>query len=153
MASGGCVLKYQRGMNRNHLAVAAISLILLLCASASNAVMDTLSFRYDQSVFSSFSPEARQWWDPRISYRNKWKDGQRSNGEAFFLSSTTLVPLTDAWHFFKWVSITCLLIAILAPFTQIFRLRWPVWIAIFIGCEILRGTVFEALFAWGLINA
>lgn len=139
-------------MNRNHLAVAAISFFMILCASASNAVMDTLSFRFDQSVFSSLPPETRQWWNPQISHKNKWKNGERSRGEAFFLSSTALVPLTDAWHFFKWVSITCLLAAILAPFTQIFRLRWPAWAAIYLACEIFRGCVFEMLFAWLLLK-
>lgn len=140
-------------MNRNHLIAAALSLMMLLCASASNAVMDTLSYRFDQSVFAALPPEAHQWWNPQISYKNKWKDGQRSHGEAYFLSSTALVPLTDAWHFFKWIAVSCLLIAILAPFTQLFRLRWPAWIAIFVICDVLRGTVFELLFAGMLIQS
>lgn len=139
-------------MNRNSLVVAGISLLMLLCASASNAVMDTLSYRFDQSVFASLPAEAQQWWNPQISYKNKWKDGQRARGEAFFLSSTTLVPVTDAWHFFKWLTIACLFAAILAPFTLLFRLRWPAWLAIYVACEILRGGVFEMLFAWLLIK-
>jgi len=140
-------------MNRTHLSIAALSLVLLLCASASNAVMDTLSYRFNESVFTSLPPKAQQWWNPQISYKNKWKDGQRSHGEAYFLSSTALVPLTDAWHFFKWITVSCLLAAIMAPFTQIFRLRWPVWIAIFVVCDILRGTVFEFLFAGILLKS
>jgi len=72
---------------------------------------------------------------------------------SLFSQSTALVPLTDAWHFFKWITVSCLLAAILAPFTQIFRLRWPVWIAIFVVCDILRGTVFEFLFAGILLKS
>jgi len=48
-------------------------------------------------VFVHFENQ-RQWLDPKISWKNKWKDGNPEKGEAYFLSSTSLVPLTDAWH-------------------------------------------------------
>lgn len=139
-------------MNKNAPVVAALSLLMILCAGASNAVMDALATRHDQSLFSSLSPQAQQWWNPKLSHKNKWKDGEKSRGEAFPLSSTALSPLTDAWHFFKWSTITCLYAAILAPFTQIFRLRWYAWFGICLGCEILRGAVFELFYAQLLLR-
>lgn len=48
---------YQFRMNRTHLSIAALFLVLLLCASASNAVMDTLSHRFNESVFTSLPPQ------------------------------------------------------------------------------------------------
>lgn len=33
------------------------------------------------------------------SWRNKWKNGDKSQGEKFPFSSTILVFLTDRWHF------------------------------------------------------
>lgn len=139
-------------MHPNRLAVAGFSLIMVLCASISNSAMDVLSARYDSSVFSSLPARSQQWFDPRVSYRNKWKDGDRSHGEAFFLSSTAFVAVTDAWHLFKSLTILFLYAAIIAPFTLIFRLRWYYWVLIYIGVDVLRGTVFELFFTGVLIN-
>ena len=43
--------------------------------------MDTLSYRYDRSVFSNFN-HYQHWLDPRISWKNKWKNGDPAQGEA-----------------------------------------------------------------------
>ncbi len=130
---------------------AAVSFLLFVCAAASNAVMDTLSFRYDKSVFSR-SPAMMNWSDPRISWKNKWKDGDPAQGEAFFLSSTALVAFTDAWHLFKSIAILCVLLAIMAPFTQAFKLHWGAWIAILAGMKLIYGIIFESLFTFFLIR-
>ena len=130
---------------------AVLSLLLFAGAVASNAVMDTLSFRYDTSVFSNFS-HFQHWLDPRISWKNKWKNGDPAQGEAFVLSSTACVAATDAWHFFKSVAVTCVLLAILVPFTQLFAFRWTAWLGIFIGMKLAYGLLFESLFAHVLIK-
>lgn len=126
--------------------VAAFSLSMWALAAASNAVMDTLSFRYDSSVFESFGH--RDWFDPNISWRNKWKDGDRAKGEAFPLSSTALVATTDAWHLAKLFCISFIILSFLAPFTLLIRLPWWTWVAIFILLKMLWGLIFEGLFAW-----
>jgi len=132
------------------LLVAVFSVLMLVCATASNAVMDTLSFRFSSSVFAAF-PASRGWLDPQVSWHNKWKDGERSHGEAFPLSSTALVPLTDAWHLAKSVTIFCLILAVVAPFTLVFELRWPWWLGVIFGLQLIYGLVFEGLFAHLLI--
>lgn len=132
------------------------SVIVLLClglialASAANAVMDTLSFRYDRSVFASLSE--RQWFDPQLSWRNKWKNGDPKQGDAFPLSSTALVAVTDAWHAAKAIAIFSILLAILLPFTLVFKLPWFAWIGILFGMKLLYGVMFEGLFAHLLIR-
>lgn len=68
--------------------VALFSALMIMCAAATNAVMDCLSSRYDRSVFVHLENH-RQWLDPKISWKNKWKDGDPQKGDAFFLSSTT----------------------------------------------------------------
>lgn len=45
-----------------------------------------------------FSPET--YWIKSKSSVNKWKNGDKKQGEKFKLSSTILVMLTDAWHLF-----------------------------------------------------
>jgi len=41
------------------------------------------------------------WWDPEKSWKFKYKNGNKEEGEKFFLSTTALVFLTDGWHFFQ----------------------------------------------------
>jgi hypothetical protein len=76
-----------------------MSIIFIILASMCNALMDTLSTRYDVSIFRNFKNQ--QFWDWRISWKNKWKNGNIRNGESFFLSSTMLSALTDGWHLAK----------------------------------------------------
>lgn len=131
------------------LAVAVFSVTMLVLAAAGSAVMDTLQSRYSVSVFSGL-PQYGQWFDPVKSWRNKWKDGDPSNGEAFPLSSTALVSMTDAWHFFKTVTVFSILLAVLAPFTLIVSLSRIRWLAIFAGLYLLYGLVFESFYGWVL---
>ena len=55
--------------------------------------------RYATTLFYRFKNQ--QWWDISKSSGNKWKNGLKANGEAFFGSTTFLVAITDAWHCFK----------------------------------------------------
>ena len=130
---------------------AVLSFLLFAGAVSSNAIMDTLSFRYDKSVFANFT-HCQHWLDPRISWKNKWKNGDPAQGEAFFLSSTAWVAATDAWHFFKSVAILCVLLAIIVPFTQVFSFHWTAWLGVFIGLKVAYGLLFESLFAHVLIK-
>ena len=137
--------------HNRHAKAAVLSFLLFACAAASNAVMDTLSFRYDKSVFSGFR-QSQGWLDPRVSWKNKWKNGDPAQGEAFALSSTALVAATDAWHFFKAVTIACVALAVIVPFTQIFPLHWAAWLGVFVGLKLAYGLIFESLFAHLLIR-
>ena len=40
------------------------------------------------------------FWHKNKSWQNKWKNGDKSQGEKFWLSSTFFVAQTDAWHLF-----------------------------------------------------
>ena len=53
------------------------------------------------------------FWHKNKSWQNKWKNGDKSQGERFWLSSTFFVAQTDAWHLFGtimfysyWISFT-----------------------------------------------
>ena len=118
---------------------------MLMLAAVLNAVMDKLQFHYDRSLFASMK-EHRQWLDPRLSWHNKWRNGDPKQGEAFPLSSTSLVALTDAWHCAKSLWISCILLAIIAPCTRLVRWRWWVWLLIYLGATILYGGTFELFF-------
>lgn len=40
------------------------------------------------------------FWHKNKSWQNKWKNGDKSQGEKFFGSSRWFVALTDGWHLF-----------------------------------------------------
>lgn len=85
-----------------------VTIALIISASISKAVMDKIQFHYSNSVFNKENP---LFWNPKESWKNKWKDRDKSNGERFFGSSTIFVFLTDAWHLFQSYKITALFLA------------------------------------------
>ena len=73
-------------------------ILLLVVAGLSEAIMDTLAHHFEESIFSKLNPK---FWNPVVSGGNKWKNGDRNQGERFLLSSTLLVGFTEGWHLFK----------------------------------------------------
>ena len=105
-----------------------ISLLLVALAAACNAVMDVLSFRYKQSIFTKYNP---QWWNPAISWKNKYISDTYSGvniniRKKLFIGNLFMIDypifLTDAWHLFKSLMIVLLGFAIVlyVPVVNIF---------------------------------
>jgi hypothetical protein len=76
-----------------------IGFLLFILSGMFEAVMDKLQFHYDLSIFKKFKNQL--FWDPKISWKNKYEDGDPMKGERFFLSKSLFVGVTDAWHLFK----------------------------------------------------
>jgi len=133
------------------LGIASISI-----AGAANAVMDTLVHHYDQSIFPKMG-KAVWFWNPKVSWQRKWKDGKKENGEAFPLSSTALVFLTDGWHLFQFIQNRFYNIAfgafaisgVLNPY------EGPVWVLfvfIFVMAAVVHSVSFEVFYGKILIK-
>jgi hypothetical protein len=114
-----------------------VSLLLVILAAVINAAMDTLNARYRQSVFFTKDFRINRFTDPATSWANKWKNGDRKQGEKFFGSSTFLVWTTDFWHLAKTVMLLCFALAIVCYVPIIHPLLD--WIIYWIGF----GTIFE----------
>ena len=97
-----------------------IVVALLIAAEACNGVMDALQFHYPQT---GFEPDSR-FWNPAISWQNKYKGGDPDNGPAFFLSTTALVFLTDGWHLFKFLYLAFIRAAFVVLLAQLFPVRF-----------------------------
>ena len=82
--------------------------------------MDALQFHYQQT---GFEPDNR-FWNPDISWKNKYKGGDPDNGPAFFLSTTALVFLTDGWHLFKFLYLGFIRAAFVVLLAQLFPVRF-----------------------------
>ena len=124
-----------------------IIIILLIIAAISNAVMDTISFRFEKSIFSKF--KNKDWFDPSISWKNKYKDKCPDKGPAFWGSTTFFVWVTDAWHFFQMIMLSCFNVSIILcinvaylSFFTIFQ-TFIIDVAIFFMIKVIYGGSFE----------
>ncbi len=70
---------------------------LVLVAGSAKGFNETLQFNY--KIFEKTFPGAdKQWFDPKVSWRNKYEGGNPDNGPKFFLSTSLLVMFTDQYH-------------------------------------------------------
>ena len=77
----------------------ASGIILVALAGFFKAVMDKLQFHWHKSVFAINPVKYRDiFWNPSISWINKYEPGTNYKEERFKFSTTLLVFLTDAWH-------------------------------------------------------
>ena len=68
-----------------------------IVAGSARATREVLIIDY--SKFEAKFPGANeQFWNPEISWQNKWKNGDYTQGPRFPLSHKSFVPLTDAYH-------------------------------------------------------
>ena len=86
-----------------------ISIGFIVLAAISNAIMDNVLFHYYKSIFKNSRFE--QWANADISWMNKWKNGDITQGERFPFSSTIFVWTTDLWHFAQSLMITFFVLA------------------------------------------
>lgn len=114
-----------------------ITIYLLIISAFTKSIMDTLQFHFDNSIFSHLK---HLWWNPLTSWKNKWKNGDPSQGERFWGSSRWFVRFTDAWHFFQGMMITCLMLSIV-----LYQTVFSIWIDFFVMYFIFTFT-FEIMF-------
>ena len=70
---------------------------LVFVGGSAKGFNETLHFNY--KAFEIAFPGANErWFDPQISWRNKYKDGDPDNGPKFFLSTSVFVMITDQYH-------------------------------------------------------
>lgn len=85
---------------------------LCLVAGAADGYNQAILFHYD--TWKDYHPNANdQYWNPYISWENKYKDA--SNGDfspAYFGSKTFLVFTTDAYHMTRMIDHTSMLTAV-----------------------------------------
>lgn len=123
--------------------------ILLIAAAISDAAMDTIEFHFERSIFSGLK-KWDNWFNPAVSWKNKYKNHDPLQGPAFFGSTTFLIWTTDAWHFFQMLMLTSFQVAIILGINYIFFQGFYFWkiLLIDIGmlsiAKLLYGTIFEA---------
>lgn len=79
---------------------------LVVLSALSKAVMDSISHGFSSSVFSNLNPN---FWDPKVSWRNKYRF---NNYFLRLLFSTIFVMFTDAWHLFQFFAYKSIILAV-----------------------------------------
>lgn len=71
--------------------------ITMFLAGAANGVAEDLQFHYGEfeNTFPNANPE---FWNPDLSWRNKYLNGDPGQGPAYFGSTTFLASTTDGYH-------------------------------------------------------
>lgn len=71
--------------------------LFLLFAGIFRGLREVIQFRYDN--FKEMFPFVNDnFWNPKISWRNKYKNNNPELGEKFYFSTSFLVFLTDGYH-------------------------------------------------------
>ncbi len=84
---------------------------LAFISGSSKGFNETLQFNY--RIFQKTFPGANeQWFNPKISWRNKYEGGDPNNGPKSFLSTSVLVLFTDQYHLNNFIHKTAILSAI-----------------------------------------
>lgn len=76
--------------------------VLLLIAGMADGLNQVLQFRYDKFA-DKFKKVNDNYWQPELSYLNKYKDGIAGGKPKFFGSTTFLVWLTDGFHLTRFI--------------------------------------------------
>ena len=54
----------------------------------------------------------KQWFDPKVSWRNKYAGGNPDNGAKSFLSTSVFVMFTDQYHLNNFIQKTAIMTAL-----------------------------------------
>ena len=117
--------------------------VFVILSAVCKAVKDTLQFHFYDSIFDKCN---HQFWNPDVSWKNKYKDGEI--GVPKFCGSTTLfVWLTDAWHLFDMLGILFMFFACFFTVLSDFK-TWAIYLSIFIlfAAVMISSRVTEEIF-------
>jgi len=127
-------------------------IILFIFSAISKAIIDKLQYHFYESVFNSekFNP---LFWNPEISWKNKYKNGNVLDGPKFFGSTTIFVFITDAWHLFNTIMFTSIDIIICLLLNNIIDGGFTLhFLYLFITFKLIRNIFFELFWRYILIK-
>ena len=114
-----------------------LSFIFAITAGISKSICDLSS---DDKI--KFKPET--YWVKSKSWVNKWKNGDPKQGEKFWLSSSNLVFLTDAWHLFGLIERISYIVTYACIGALSFYNLW--FLFMIIGCYYLSVSIFHIFY-------
>ena len=85
-------------------------IIFIITSAMSKALADICSESafYKSKLVTKFNFSS-EYWQKSVSSVNKWKNGDKSQGESFWGSSRWFVMFTDGWHLMDFIKIISLI--------------------------------------------
>lgn len=83
-----------------------VSFPCMIIAGTASGVNESIKFDY--ASFDKKFNANDQFWNPEISWRNKYKNHNPEQGEAYFLSKSLFVSFTDGYHLTRTIEHTFL---------------------------------------------
>lgn len=83
----------------------------MFLGGAGRGAHDVLLHHYSSSVFPQEGPK-RSWYDPEISWKNKYQNWPIDKSSAYFGAKTFLSWTTDAYHMTQAVHLTSMQISV-----------------------------------------
>ena len=84
---------------------------LVFVAGSAKGFNETLQFNY-KTFEKAFPGVNNQWFDPKVSWRNKYEGGNPDNGPKSFLSTSVFVMFTDQYHLNNFIQKTAIMTAL-----------------------------------------
>lgn len=66
-----------------------------------DGTIEAISYHYENGFKARFPNANDQFWNPAVSWKNKYKNGDCTQGPKFAGSTTVLVATTDAYHMLR----------------------------------------------------
>jgi hypothetical protein len=96
-----CLLQYaasaQKKKFKDYLLIGSSSLV----SGMLDGTIESISYHYDNGFKKRFSKVNDQFWDPSISWTNKYKNNNPALGPKFMGSTDIFVCTTDAYHMLR----------------------------------------------------
>ena len=119
-----------------------LTLFFLFLAGVFDGVRDTLAFHYHRTRL----PKDSLFWNPKHSWRNKYKNGDPDAGPRFPGSITVFVWLTDAWHLFQFLFLGAFRLALLVLASEYIDLPWYAWAGLWLASAVPFNIGFHLIY-------
>lgn len=120
-----------------------LAVLFYSCSGIMDALMDTIKDHFSESIFSKLN---QQFWNPSVSWTNKYKNHDHTQGHATFtifgIRFNTIDAFSDAWHISKVIREGYIVLAILSIFFCSSNCQTIQIIITFISLLIFRNAAF-----------
>lgn len=118
---------------------------MLFFSGAADGISETIKFHPD-AFFTTHPSANRQFWDGRISWQNKYRNGDPAQGRAYIGSTTWLAWTTDGYHLTRTTGNVFLFGSITISIFEKKR-KWWTYPIEFIGGGLARSAGFHTTYS------
>jgi hypothetical protein len=104
------------------------SLTTIFISGMADGLNQTISYHYND--FKRMFPNANDYyWNPNISWENKYKNHNPADGPAFFGSTGPFVFVTDGYHLSRFIEHSTMAATIILRINLYSKQKWYIYLA------------------------